>query len=369
MSTKRCARCEKTVYPLEELKCLDKIWHKGCFKCQECGMTLNMKTYKGFSKLPYCNAHCPQAKHTTVADTPEARRLAENTRIQSQVKYHEDFEKLKGKVTQVADDPETMRIRQTSKIISNVAYHGELERKNLMEQQRVLLPEKNGVQQNGQGLDAEKVLDSFEFLPPPPHDEPPEHSQQARMLSIDPQTNNNSPYSAKLQSTVIYTSEDGPVQAPPSRKVGSIADYDPLNDNYGSCASGYVNPQQQYYKGTETSSQQMGNQKYTASQEQAKQHMMSRQHMANQHMPTQQHMASQHQMASQQHMMPMQPPPSAGRAFRAMYDYIAQDTDEVSFLDGDIIVCCIPIDEGWMTGTVQRTGQSGMLPANYVEPC
>lgn len=62
-----------------------------------------------------------------------------------QVKYHEDFEKLKGKVTQVADDPETMRIRQTSKIISNVAYHGELERKSLMEQRRGLLPtEKNG---------------------------------------------------------------------------------------------------------------------------------------------------------------------------------------------------------------------------------
>lgn len=145
MSSKKCARCEKTVYPLEELKCLDKIWHKGCFKCQECNMTLNMKTYKGFNKLPYCSAHCPQAKHTAVADTPEAKRLAENTRIQSQVKYHEDFEKLKGKVTQVADDPETMRIRQTSKIISNVAYHGELERKNLMEQRRGLLPpDRNG---------------------------------------------------------------------------------------------------------------------------------------------------------------------------------------------------------------------------------
>lgn len=25
----------------------------------------------------------------------------------------------------------------------------------------------------------------------------------------------------------------------PSKKVGSIADYDPLNDNYGSIASGY----------------------------------------------------------------------------------------------------------------------------------
>lgn len=51
-----------------------------------------------------------------------------------------------------------------------------------------------------------------------------------------------------------------------------------------------------------------------------------------------------------------------------MYDYVAQDSDEVSFLDGDVIVSCVPIDDGWMTGTVQRTGLSGMLPANYVEP-
>lgn len=56
------------------------------------------------------------------------------------------------------------------------------------------------------------------------------------------------------------------------------------------------------------------------------------------------------------------------RTFRAMYDYVAQDSDEVSFLDGDVIVSCVPIDDGWMTGTVQRTGLSGMLPANYVEP-
>lgn len=51
-----------------------------------------------------------------------------------------------------------------------------------------------------------------------------------------------------------------------------------------------------------------------------------------------------------------------------MYDYNAADSDEVSFLDGDIIVNCVPVDEGWMTGIVQRTGQKGMLPANYVEP-
>ena len=51
-----------------------------------------------------------------------------------------------------------------------------------------------------------------------------------------------------------------------------------------------------------------------------------------------------------------------------MYDYEAQDTDEVSFRDGDLLVNCTHIDEGWMTGTVQRTGKFGMLPANYVEP-
>lgn len=102
-------------------------------------MTLNMKNYKGFEKRPYCNAHCPQAKATTVADTPEIRRLAENTRIQSQAKYHEDFEKSKGKnYTILADDPETKRIRENSKIISNAAYHGELDRKKEMEGRRGL---------------------------------------------------------------------------------------------------------------------------------------------------------------------------------------------------------------------------------------
>lgn len=36
--------------------CCLQTWHKTCFKCHECGMTLNMKTYKGFNKLPYCEA-------------------------------------------------------------------------------------------------------------------------------------------------------------------------------------------------------------------------------------------------------------------------------------------------------------------------
>ncbi|GIY07774.1 LIM and SH3 domain protein F42H10.3 [Caerostris extrusa] len=278
MSSKRCSRCEKTVYPLEELKCLDKLWHKQCFKCQECGMTLNMKTYKGYNKQPYCNAHCPQAKHTAVADTPEIRRLAENTKLQSNVKYHEDFEKAKGKFTQVADDPETLRIRNTSKIISNVSYHGELERKKQMEQKRHLVLDKNGVAVpvNGGG-EISRSPELNEYVAPP-------------------------------------------VQNPPSRKIGSIADYDPLNENYGSLATGYRTGMPQ---------------------------------------------AVSNMLRAQEPVPSV--PKAVGHTFKAMYDYVAQDSDEVSFLDGDVIINCNAIDDGWMTGTVQRTGQTGMLPANYVE--
>ncbi|XP_077010444.1 nebulette isoform X1 [Tamandua tetradactyla] len=65
-------------------------------------------------------------------------------------------------------------------------------------------------------------------------------------------------------------------------------------------------------------------------------------------------------------MRPTQHSPNL-RTYRAMYDYSAQDEDEVSFRDGDYIVNVQPIDAGWMYGTVQRTGKSGMLPANYIE--
>lgn len=47
------------------------------------------------------NRHIPKAKATAIADTPELKRIAENTKIQSNVKYHADFEKQKGKLTQV----------------------------------------------------------------------------------------------------------------------------------------------------------------------------------------------------------------------------------------------------------------------------
>ncbi|RWS29061.1 LIM and SH3 domain protein Lasp-like isoform X4 [Leptotrombidium deliense] len=47
----KCVHCEKSISSNEELKCLDKIWTQGYCKCQECGVPLNMKTYKEYSKM------------------------------------------------------------------------------------------------------------------------------------------------------------------------------------------------------------------------------------------------------------------------------------------------------------------------------
>ncbi|VDM18319.1 unnamed protein product [Hydatigera taeniaeformis] len=58
----------------------------------------------------------------------------------------------------------------------------------------------------------------------------------------------------------------------------------------------------------------------------------------------------------------------SGMHFQAVYSYEAAEDDEVSFVEGDEILHGEPIDEGWMFGTVRRTGRFGMLPSNYVVP-
>uniref|UniRef100_A0A672K719 LIM zinc-binding domain-containing Nebulette-like n=1 Tax=Sinocyclocheilus grahami TaxID=75366 RepID=A0A672K719_SINGR len=81
-----CARCGKIVYATEKVNCLDKYWHKGCFHCEVCKMTLNMNNYKGYEKKPYCNAHYPKQTFTIVTDTPENLRLRQQSELQSQVR-------------------------------------------------------------------------------------------------------------------------------------------------------------------------------------------------------------------------------------------------------------------------------------------
>uniref|UniRef100_A0A0B7AGE0 SH3 domain-containing protein n=1 Tax=Arion vulgaris TaxID=1028688 RepID=A0A0B7AGE0_9EUPU len=293
--SKKCAKCLKIVYPTEELKCLDKIWHKLCFKCEVCGMTLNMKNYKGFEKLPYCNAHCPTVKHTQVADTPETRRIAENTKIQSNIQYHADFEKQKGQKTSVAEDPELERIKQNTQIQSNVNYWGLKEQREQMEGKR---PNETVDDVTRRSHNPGKISDY----------DPGEGSRDSR-------------YSQRNSANVVYQSQKGEVHGQ-RVQPGSIADYDPLKQQHSSAGhSGYGQAQSNLPQPISTP--------------------VSR---------------------------PDPPPAQQSRVlYRTIYDYTAADTDEVSFEDGDFIEGVEFVDEGWVVGTIQRTGQRGMLPSNYIE--
>merc|ERR1719505_229031 len=194
-------------------------------------MTLNMKNYKGYKKIPYCNAHYPSIKATTVADTPENRRLEKNTQNQSTLKYHENHEKEKGKFTTVTDDPESRRIQKSQIQTSDVLYKGQA------------------------------PAGASQYVP----------AESGHLL----------------EGRRPSASSAAPAAAQPAA--------------------------------------------YTAPPPQAA------------------------------------PPQSQGPRYEAIYDYTAADDDEVSFVEGDIVLNAEIIDEGWMTGTIERTGQTGMLPSNYVE--
>ncbi|KAF0025717.1 hypothetical protein F2P81_022598 [Scophthalmus maximus] len=220
-----CGRCNKPVYPTEKINCLDKYWHKGCFSCEVCKMALSMTTYKGFEKKPYCSMHYPKTSFTIVADTPENLRLKQQSLLNSQALYKEDFEKSKGKgFSVVVDTPEMQRLKKTQDQISNIKYHEDFEKSRVRS------------------------------------DAPPPENRQGKF-------NGNHTVGTLNSLCVILRAS-----------------------------------------------------------------------------------------------------PHTQKRYQALYSYAAAEADEVSLKEGDLILDVEPIDEGWMFGCNQRTGQRGMLPANYVRP-
>nr|AFK40342.1 unknown [Medicago truncatula] len=68
MPNPKCAICNKTAYPLESVKALDQVYHKLCFRCSVCGITLNLKNFKGLEGKIYCAVHTPVSRSTATAD-------------------------------------------------------------------------------------------------------------------------------------------------------------------------------------------------------------------------------------------------------------------------------------------------------------
>ncbi|XP_026834199.1 uncharacterized protein LOC6541201 isoform X9 [Drosophila erecta] len=54
-------------------------------------------------------------------------------------------------------------------------------------------------------------------------------------------------------------------------------------------------------------------------------------------------------------------------AYRSLYKYRPQNSDELELLEGDLVHVLEKCDDGWFVGTSQRTGCFGTFPGNYVE--
>ncbi|XP_032211449.1 nebulin isoform X19 [Mustela erminea] len=279
------------------------------------------RNQENFSSVLYSDSFRKQiqGKAAYVLDTPEMRRVRETQRHISTVKYHEDFEKHKGCFTPVVTDPITERVKKNTQDFSDINYRG-IQRKVVeMEQKR--------------------------------NDQDQETITGFRVWRTNP---------------------------------GSVFDYDPAEDNIQSRSLHMINAQAQRRSREHSRSASAlsisGGEDKSEHSEAADQRLstysdgggvfFSATSSAYKHAKTtelpQQRSSS---VATQQTTVSSVPshPSAAGKIFRAMYDYMAADADEVSFRDGDAIVNVQAIDEGWMYGTVQRTGRTGMLPANYVE--
>ncbi|XP_043822277.1 nebulette isoform X4 [Dromiciops gliroides] len=253
-----------------------------------------------------------KGRPSLIVDTPGLRHVKETQNNISMVKYHEDFEKTKGRgFTPVVDDPVTERVRKNTQVVSDAAYKG-------IHPQIVEMDRRPGI-----------IVDLKVWRTDP-----------GSIFDIDPLEDNIQSRSLHMLSEKASLYSRHRSHSTSTLGVGPGDDKSEISE---------TNPSFSFCSELTRPSDEEGAPvlpgAYQQSQSQGYGYM---------------HQTSMSSMRSMQHS------PSL-RTYRAMYDYSAQDEDEVSFRDGDYIVNVQPIDDGWMYGTVQRTGKTGMLPANYIE--
>ncbi|XP_064574447.1 nebulin [Zonotrichia leucophrys gambelii] len=269
------------------------------------------------------------AKGTPTPLTPEMERAKRNQENISSVLYSDSFRKqVQGKAAYVLDTPEMRRVRETQKHISTVKYHEDFEKSKGSFTPVVTDPITERVKKNMQ--DFSDI--SYRGI-------------QRRVVEME-------------RKRVDQDQENITGLRVWRTNPGSVFDYDPAEDNIQSRSLHMISVQAQ--RRSREHSQVPG-----ASGSRLHESPVGYKQVKTIELPQQRSSS----VATQQTTVSSVPshPSTAGKTFRAMYDYTAADADEVSFKDGDTIVNVQAIDEGWMYGTVQRTGKTGMLPANYVE--
>ena len=81
VASSKCPCCAKTAYPMESVEVNGDTYHKGCFKCVTCGVSLNLGTFLASVGKLYCRRDVPKAEakvgmSVQLAAAMEAQRLA-----------------------------------------------------------------------------------------------------------------------------------------------------------------------------------------------------------------------------------------------------------------------------------------------------
>uniref|UniRef100_A0A8I5N6L9 Nebulette n=1 Tax=Papio anubis TaxID=9555 RepID=A0A8I5N6L9_PAPAN len=235
-----------------------------------------------------------KGRPSLILDTPAMRHVKEAQNHISMVKYHEDFEKTKGRgFTPVVDDPVTERVRKNTQVVSDAAYKGV--HPHIVEMDRrpgIIVDLKVWRTDPGSVFDLDPLEDNIQ-------------SRSLHMLS-EKASHCRRHWSRSHSSSTFGT--------------GLGDDRSEISEIYPSfsCFSEVTRPSDEGAPVLPGAYQQSHSQGYGYM-----------------------HQTSVSSMRSMQHSPNL-------RTYRAMYDYSAQDEDEVSFRDGDYIVNVQPIDDGWM---------------------
>ncbi|XP_071154241.1 uncharacterized protein [Mytilus edulis] len=66
----KCDLCQKSVYAAERIEAGNKPYHKLCFKCSDCKMSLNLNNYKQAHGILYCTKHFQEHVVSKNTQTP-----------------------------------------------------------------------------------------------------------------------------------------------------------------------------------------------------------------------------------------------------------------------------------------------------------
>ena len=324
-----------------------------------------------------------------MADNPELLRIKENTKIQSNAKYHEDFEKNKGTYTVVADDPETRRVLENSKIISQVKYHEDFE-KNIKNKYTTVIDNP----ETQRAIENQKLISSVEYKGIKNNNGHMNNNYSSNHNQFN-HSNSNSNISQENGNriTQVATYKAGEkliINDQDQRKIGSIADYDPVtferklinghhNGTNGrsmtsSNSASQVYYQQQHHQPLQqvrgvSASNLNGN--YTNGHSTNGYHTNGNGNgVGNGKMDHYYNNNNDNKYLNNEFIVNNINNLNNVKTsvYRAIYDYDAKEDDEISFRDGDKFINCEQIDVGWMIGVHEKTGKHGMFPANYAEP-